>query len=491
MRVAETKWHDSRIRLWQIIFLLAIIQFIVAFFTDPMVFTFDESMWQYIGRNWIRNGLVPYQGGVDNKSPLIFLIYGIPDKLFGISYWFPRLFGITVQSLGILYLYKISVKTINRRAGIYSICIYGLALCWHSTGGKYVSYTETYAVTAIIMSVYFSMICQENKSAFIGGLWAGLGFGFRITAIFGMLPLFIFVLKRNRKSGILFLLGALTSVLLLILFARSAGIQLHNLVFYGILDNFGAGSTTDHPLAWKIQQFAAGFFYSEIILFYPAVLGYFMLVKKMDFWKGWLICELAGILFIGTFDRSHFKNLLPVISFISAYMVNYLTENYPLPPKKIMLGIWLMFFPKTFEPLFAMKKLFNSKNSIQTSEMTPASLDDEYSKKLVGLWIRDHTLPTDKVYVAGYGAQIQLYSERISPSIYFNVTQTLPAKKRLFQDLVANQPDLLVIPVFEKYFNTVDADVRLFIQQRVNKNYILDTGIYNYNIFKFKKPIGP
>ncbi len=82
---------DSKLKPLQIIFVLAILQFVISFLTDPMMLTFDESMWQYIGRNWIRNGLVPYTGGIDNKSPLIFFIFGISDRLFGVNYWFPRL----------------------------------------------------------------------------------------------------------------------------------------------------------------------------------------------------------------------------------------------------------------------------------------------------------------------------------------------------------------------------------------------------------------
>src|SRR5450755_3619822 len=136
----------------QLICIMAILQVVIAFFTDPMILSFDEAMWQYIGRNWIRNGLVPYQGGIDNKSPLIFLVFGISDRLFGVNYWFPRLIGILVQSAGIYGLYKIAEKMFSPFAGILTISFYGLSLLWHSTGGKYVSYTETYAITAVIIS---------------------------------------------------------------------------------------------------------------------------------------------------------------------------------------------------------------------------------------------------------------------------------------------------------------------------------------------------
>src|ERR1700681_584745 len=83
MRDLVSGENDIRIKPLQLICIIAIIQVVIAFFTEPMIFTHEEAMWQYIGRNWLRNGLVPYAGGIDNKSPLIFLIFGISDHLFG------------------------------------------------------------------------------------------------------------------------------------------------------------------------------------------------------------------------------------------------------------------------------------------------------------------------------------------------------------------------------------------------------------------------
>lgn len=482
---------DLRVTPLQLILTIAIIQFAIAFLTDPMIFTFDESIWQYIGRNWIRNGMVPFSGGVDNKSPLIFLIFGFSDRFFGVSYWFPRLFGIVVQSAGIFYLFKIAERTISQKAGLYAISLYGLSLLWRSTGGKYVSYTETYAMTFVIISIYYGMVCAGNRSAFIGGLFAGLGFGFRVTAAMGILPVILFIFRKSRRSGFFFLLGTAVSVGSLILLAVLVGIGIHDLLFYGVIDNFGSGSATDHALAWKVQRFADGFFYSEIILFYPVVFCYVILVRKTDFLKTWLISEILGIMILGMYDRSHYKSLLPALSLMGAYVIHYLVENQQAPPKMILLGIWVIFFPKTFEPLFALKKILISKTGQQNQNSRNTGFEDEYSKKTVGLWIRSNTLPGEKVYVAGYGAQIQLYSERVSPSIYFNITQTAFAKKRLFRDLITNKADMLVIPAFEKYSGLVDADVRQFINQLAVESYRLDTCIASYNIFKYNGGFRP
>lgn len=477
--------NDISIKPLQLIFIIAIIQFIIAFFTVPMILSFDESMWQYIGRNWVRNGLVPYAGGIDNKSPFIFLIFGISDYLFGVNYWFPRLLGIIVQSAGIYFLFKIAEKTISRRAGLFAISFYGLSLAWRATGGKYVSYTETYAIACILIAIYTSVAFHRYKFSFFSGMIAGLGCGFRLSAAFGMLPLFLFTVKRNRKAGFLFLLGAASSLGLIILIGILSGIKLSDYIFYGFTDNFGSGSPTAHSFAWKAQVFADGFFYSELILFYPAVLAYFFINRKIDFLKGWLMSEFLGILIVGIYAKNHFKDLLPVMSLMSAFVIDRLIENYHVSSRQILLGIWILFFPKSFEPLFAIKKIFISlDHSIKNNKNT--AYEDENMKKELGLWIRNNSLPGNKVFIAGFGAQIQAYSERQSPSIYFNVTQTLFAKKRLFVDLTSNIPTLLVIPLSERYTGSVDEDIRSYIYKLAASNYRLDTCIYNCNIYKYR-----
>ncbi|HET7001565.1 MAG TPA: glycosyltransferase family 39 protein, partial [Puia sp.] len=262
MRELVAGEKDIYIKPLQLIGIIAMIQLVIAFFTEPMIFTHEEAMWQYIGRNWLRNGLVPYSGGVDNKSPLIFLIFGISDRLFGVNFWFPRLLGIAVQSAGIFLLYKIAEKTISHRAGLFAISFYGLSLAWRTTGGKYVSFTETYGITLILGAIYISMFFRNGQYRFFGGLLAGLGLGFRLSAIFGILPMLVFIFNKSRRSGFIFLLGVLSAAAVLLLSGFWAGIRLNDYIFYGFTDNFGSGSPTGHSLAWEAQGFADGFFYS-------------------------------------------------------------------------------------------------------------------------------------------------------------------------------------------------------------------------------------
>jgi hypothetical protein len=112
---------------------------------------------------------------------------------------------------------------------------------------------------------------------------------------------------------------------------------------------------------------------------------------------------------------------------------------------------------------------------------------EEGDRKKLGLWIKSNTAMQEKVYIAGFGAQEQVYSERLSPSIYFNVTQTPIAKKKLFEDLRMNKPGMILIPLYSEYEQFVGKDIRLFISGLLAKDYYLDQCLYNYSIYKIRR----
>ncbi|HTK20107.1 MAG TPA: glycosyltransferase family 39 protein [Mucilaginibacter sp.] len=471
-----------------IIILLTALQLLVTLMTDGFALSFDEAMWQYIGRNWFRNGLVPYNGGVDNKSPLIFALFGLSDKLFGVNYWFGRVLGTVVQSVGIYYLYKLARHIAGEQAGILAISFYGLSLLWHGTGGRYVSFTETYDMVFIIVAVYKYITAQNKKDTFISGVMAGIGLAFRLSAAWGIIAISCALLLRNRTSIPAFIAGIVVSIASFLVIGFVVGIDIHSMITNGLVDNFGSGSTTDRSLIWKMVNFSDKFFYSEFILFYPFLLGYFFIKRKIDLFGLWLILEFIGINAVGIYGTLHMRELLPAMSLMSALCVKHLIDHYKLPAKPLLVIIWLVFFPKLLEPLLNIQKIISGdKTPINTACAEPYDKPDEGSRKRLGWWIKDNTSPQDMVYVAGFGAQVQAYSERISPTIYFNVTQTRLAKKRFYSDMQKNKPAMILVPLFSEYRNLVGEDIRQFVDELVAKNYYLDRCMYNYNIYRIRK----
>jgi len=506
--------------------------------------THEESMWHYIGRNWFRLGLAPYEGGVDNKSPLIFAVFGLSDYLFGLNFWFPRLLGIAVQTAGIYFLYKIvvflaaaqgperarPVLPIGRQTAIITITIYGLSLLWRGTGGKYVSFTETYAMTFLIIAIYYYLryhagavlknggqtmppgaaaandhpqrtasIAAMKKhgagTAFISGLMAGIAFGWRISACFGIAAILFHALLKNRKALLPFASGVAAALATLTLLAIAARIDISDIYRFAFAENFGAGSTTDHSFGWKADNFIMSFFYSEMVVFYPFVAIYFLLREQFALPTSvyalltiWLLFEFIGINILGIYARPHFKHLLPVLSLMSGVSIMQIAATYGLPVKRVLLVIWILFIPKVTEPLRNFITI-DHPGRYKKFCAEPYPHPDERAERRLGQWLSVTTKPGDYVLVAGYGARVQLYSKRLSPTAYFNVTQTPRAKQQFMQEVSSNKPAVIAVPVYADYTVHVQKDLRAFIDSLVANEYIAwEDCVCGYRLYKKRSP---
>lgn len=493
-----------------LILLFAFLQLCVAFLTNAQTFTHEESMWHYIGRNWFRHGLTPYASGVDNKSPLIFAVFGLSDALFGINYWFPRIVGIIVQSAGMIYLYKIALIIANRygtaategrsaspvikeihsrQTATIALTLYGLSILWRVAGGKYVSFTETYAVAFILASVHCYIAAEGRNKLFVSGALAGLAIGWRLSAAFGVLAILIHASVKRKKTLVPFVAGVISGSGALILIALAAGINLNDLYIYAFADNLAPGSTTDHSFSWQVEKFIDNFFYSELILFYPAVIAYFFTKKQYSLLAIWLMCEFIGINALGIYARPHFKQLLPVLCLISGISIAHLVHQYGVSFRNVMIVVWLVFFPKITEPITGLKKLFTSEPDSSNEYCTPPyPRTDEISEKKLGLWIRANTKPGELVFVAGFGARVQLYSERLSPTIYFNVTQTDRAVLDLIIALNQKKAHLIAVPLFADYKKYVKLEITQPIEVFISSDYSYERCLYGYAIYRLTNP---
>lgn len=471
----------------QLILLLVILQLLVALLTDGFMLSFDESVWHYIGRNWFRYGLTPYSAaGIDNKSPFIFAIYGLSDKLFGINYWFPRVLGTAFQGLSLWYLYKLTRHLAGKQSAIWALQIYGLILMWHVANGKYPSYTETYEVTCIILSFYIFFTAKTRFRLFLGGMLAALGVAFRLTGLFSIFALALVSLRRRPFDILLFGLGVVAGVGLLSGLMVLAGISLSDFVFYGFLDNLVAGSLTDHPFKIKLDRFMAMFAYSEMVLLYPGTVLYLLLVKKADWPVLWAACTFAGICGIGMFDPGHLKDLLPSLAVMNGIAIGRAVEKYGLPVRYIAVTLWVVFIPKLIEPFTSFKTLLKPPH-LTPEKYCQEPAPDIQARKRLAVWIRDSTALQDRVFVAGYEAQTQLYCERLSPTKYFNADamDTRLEKAGFMKDFKMAEPKLIVIPLYPEY-QQVDQGIRDYITAIVSEDYNFDRCLYGYEIYRRK-----
>ncbi len=480
------RWH-----VFYLLIVLTCLQLFIALLTNGFALSQEEAMWHYIGRNWFRNGLVPYSGGADNKSPLFYVTFGLSDYLFGVNYWFPRVLGTILQSAGIFYVYKIAKHISGKQAGLLACSFYGLSILWHGADGRYVSFTETYEMLCIILSFYFFLSSKNKGGHFISGFLTAIGVGFRLSAVFVILALFIASVQKGWKFALIFSLGVLSGCLFLALLGNLAGINFHEVYTFMFADNFGPGSMNNNNFLTRMVQFHNMFFYSEVILFYPLVLIYIFIKRKADWLVLWLIFAFIGINVVGNYARADVKELLPAMSLMGGLSLAHLINVYQISMRQVMLIIWICFSPKLVEPFVNAGRVFSgefqfAKNFCHEPYIQP----DESASRQLGLWVKANTSEQDKVYIAGYGAQVQVYSERISPTIYFNVTQTRIAKERLFLDMKKNKAEMILVPLFPEYKQWVDTDIRTYIDQLVARDYDFDRCLFNYSVYKLKKSKG-
>jgi len=476
---------------WTVFYLLIILaglQLFITLMTNGFALSQEEAMWHYIGRNWFRHGLVPYSGGADNKSPLFYVVFGLSDWLFGVNYWFPRVLGTVVQSVGIFYVYKIARHVSGKHAGLLACSFYGLSVLWHGADGRYVSFTETYEVVCIILSFYFFLSSNNKRGLFISGFLMAIGVGFRLPAVFVVAALLISTIKKGWKLTLQFCLGLLAGIVVLAIIGYLAGINFHDVVLYMLTDNFGPGSMNNNNFITRMVQFHNMFFYSEVILFYPLVLVYLFIKGKIDWLVLWLIFVFIGINAVGNYARVDLKELLPAMSLMGGLSLAHLINAFHISMRKLMLIIWICFSPKLIEPFVNAGRVFSGEFQFpQNFCHEPYVQPDESASRQLGLWIKANTSENEKVYVAGYGAQVQVYSERLSPTIYFNVTQTRIAKDRLFLDMKENKAEMILVPLYPEYRQWVDQDLRTYIDQLVTRDYDFDRCLFNYSVYRLKK----
>jgi len=307
---------------------------------------------------------------------------------------------------------------------------------------------------------------------------------FRLTGVFGCFVLCIFFIRKNYKILLPFLLGAVSIIILFFVWLYFEKVNIGDFIFYGITDNFGEGSITTIPFPLQSNNFIEAFILSPLLLFYPFVFYFILKIQKPSILIIWLGLEFIGVLLLGIIARNHLKHVLPALSAMTGISIALLCTKHSLQFKWAYAFIIVAFFPKTLEPLYGIKNTFfppKGKNNLFCT--SPLLQPDPYQLRHLGFWMKDSLQPKDKVFIAGMGAQVQAYSETISPTIYFNVTQTKSAKERLYSDISKTKPGFILVPIFNTYKN-VSADLRIFIDNLVKKEYHYIDCRYGYGIYK-------
>jgi hypothetical protein len=470
-------------KLLGLLLVLGMLQLAVSLLTFGFSLYDDEAIWHYIGRTWLRMGIIPYQQSFDNKTPLIWLVFGFSDLLFGVNYWFPRLLGTIVELVGVWYVFKIGAHLGGRRTGILAMTMYGLALLWRCTEGRYPSLTETFEVTFVTIAIFLTLTATGKRNFVVIGLLTGLAIAFRLTGLTAAAAIFLF--SWRKRGAFTFAASAVGCGIGLVALTLLAGIHGKEFLQFGLLINFQRGQPFDPAL--YLTRMTRAFFHNELVCFYPLALLYFAMTRKADILLVWLVGGCLYILALGTFSEAYFKDILPPLAIAAAAAVDLLATKAGISFRKTLAVIWICFFPKDTEPLFAATEMTNPGAHTGTSESycaPPYPPLTNYARKQVGLWIKMHTRPDDIVYVPT--PTVLVYTERRCPALYFSAGANWEAARLVFYQQLANRkPDLIALPLNAGNESNVSPEQREHLHSLAQSEaYRADTCINGYSIYR-------
>lgn len=486
----------SRGRIYEFItnpfFLISVIFAVNVFATIDIPMTTDEGIWNYIGHSWVNHGISPYVGSVENKTPGIFYLHAIPNLLFGVNFWFSRVLAILSVAATSMVLYFIGKNLYSKLAGALAMFLFGVTMSWPLMGGFSPAHTETFMILFTVIAFFFIIRAREPEkrilNIFISGLSIGAAIAFKQVAILGLAGIaayYLFSRKIHYKSAVYFFVilggGVTFATFLSIIPLLLAGVSFYDYIDGAWLILLERGSS---PLSLyeRFLHFSKVWL-SEMIIFYPFV-ALFILNRKKMLEAG---IPFAGIVSLAFFDflavnasgfyfYHQLRQLIPSMALISGIVISSMLSAKNFTFK--WSGLY-DYFPhinkfseaklKTLAIIVIMVFWFLPFKILAMRYPEPATISLLKQNNKFGLFLKDNTRADDRVYIWGWhGTQIQAYSERASPSRYFNsiFIRKPGAEKELIGDLKARPPRFVLLPA-KKYLESLgDSGFTLNIDEK-------------------------
>jgi hypothetical protein len=452
----------------------------------------DEGIWNYIGRVWCQNSIPPYIGTIENKTPAIFELFALSNILFGINYYFVRVLGLMAICWSSLTLYAMGRKFHSPFAGIFSMIIFGLTMAWGSLDGPHTSQTETFMNLFSILAFYLLMrgagTAKWKRWVCMSGISMGLAIAFKqiaITTAFGLTLFFIIynareMSNKNICTGLVLLaLGVAVSTFMSIAPLLLSGVSLKDYVdgAWLILMNQGSHTSTVRHM----REFVRVFTNSKLAIFYPFLYLFILQygLARNRYFIGllvWLLVDFMGTNASGYYFGHQIKQLIPSLSLVIGILLSNLLmmqwadkSVIPRYANMVVIALFLLLFPfdAFIDNAYHLKHFDETK--VTAMEM--------------GIWLRDNTSNEDYVYiVAGGGNPILCYSERISPSRYFNTLFVTSPHERaiLLSDIKTKSPLYILLSKRDPFYKNIGGNIERYIK----KNYRVVYSYFGYDVLR-------
>lgn len=442
----------------------------------------DEGMFYHIGQQ-ISQGALPYRDVWEHKPPVAFYIFAAVLKVSNTNAALILLAVVwTLCTAGLMY--GLARELFDEKSAQYATLLYAIAANIHrfAQGGNH---TEVYMLPFIILLYLFVLRfyrTQNHAQLFWAGLFLGIGFQAKPVAIFSGLAACVFLVYGwwQNKQNFIALVNQLA--------VYTIGFVVPNIILFGyfaavgilkdFIDlNYGYNAmyvTRNNTSAMRLQWFKETVADNMVsiphlwLLFVPA----FLAIRRQVQQPGWVLIylafffDLAGVCLGGKFHGHYWLQLMPVAALLAVVGYSQLRQDWL---RKI---IWFLLIISLLFHTFSTGKQIYKKYVLHTPD----------TFKQAGYYIRERTLPTERIYVNGVNPQVYFHADR--PIVWNVETDNIlrrlsDVKLKEYEALFkARKPLYIVITERPLFFAWQEA----YIQ----KYYLLETTIQTCEIYRRK-----
>lgn len=405
------------------------------FLSEP--FERDEGVYATIAQGLL-GGHLPYRDLFDHKPPLIYGWYSLSFLAFGENVQAPRIMASLVLSVTSFGVFQTARLLISERAGMIAAAIFGASISLAVL--QLNANTEVFMLLPMIASLlaFVQGIREGGMRWFLlAGIAGGLAAMTKQVAIWNVLALLLLALylpqaaaaeMRDRaRNALLLAAGATLAIgfVALPFFLAGAGGE-----FFFANVQYNWFYALQVSAAGKLQGMVLGFLFFIVVagpLVVGSVTGVGLMVQRRN-WAGaillatWIGASLLGVVSTGRFFAHYWVQLLPALALPAAAAVDFGPDLIRRPRLQTAIT-WLAGFAIIFSVLMNMHAYLSptaaGRHEAKYSD-TQASWDN--ASEQLGLYLHEHTLPGQTIYVFGREAQIYFYADR-QPAARFLYSQ--------------------------------------------------------------------
>lgn len=426
----------------------------------------DEGEYAYSGQLMLQ-GIPPYELAYNMKLPGIYAAYAGIMAVLGETPAGIHLGLLLINLVTVLLMYLLAAQLFGRLAGMVAAASYAVLSTSASVMG-FEAHATNFVVLPAILGILLLLRAQEsggNWLLFASGVCGGIAVLMKQHGAFFVVFCLLFQFfgdpggriewRKFTRQGAIYLAGVIVPYAATCLLLYRAGV-FHRFWFWTVSY---AGEYSKMGLRRAIRAFfenSAGVVKPAALMWVLAVVGFSALWwspigrRQARFLKLLFLCSLLSLC-PGAFFRPHYYILiLPVAALLVGLAVTtgtaYLSGENTLRRYAPAL-IFLICFGAT---IFIQRKDYFGRSPMAVFESIYPE-DPFVAAQQVARYIRDNSVPADRIAVIGSEPEIYLYAQRHSATGYLYMYSLIVRQKytslmrrQFLEELEANQPKYLI-----------------------------------------------